>query len=107
VKYEEEIWTLDPHVPSEYFSKPGPELDEAWRKLLKRKQISYETSERFLNTTPDQTIRLSDTEFERLGRKDGIKLPGGGNFGMLMVYHNLHCLVNAMAMNLSDPSNHV
>ncbi|KAH7323277.1 hypothetical protein B0I35DRAFT_510442 [Stachybotrys elegans] len=59
-----------------YFGKPTPELDSRWEDLLKY-----------------QWLQVPQADMERLGRvEEGIKLPGGGYFGTLAVFHDLHCL---------------
>jgi hypothetical protein len=47
-------------------------------------------------------IRVSEDEFQSLGREEGVKLPGGGYLGTLMVYHHFHCLVFARPHKFSS-----
>ncbi|KAI8633285.1 hypothetical protein F5Y19DRAFT_471556 [Xylariaceae sp. FL1651] len=59
-----------------YFGRPSPELDARWKELLQY-----------------QWLQVPESDMRKLGRIDeGIKLPGGGYFGTLAVFHDLHCL---------------
>ncbi|KAI3331419.1 hypothetical protein HD806DRAFT_477306 [Xylariaceae sp. AK1471] len=59
-----------------YFGKPSSELDAKWKELLKY-----------------QWLQIPESDMKRLGRvEEGIRLPGGGYFGTLAVFHDLHCL---------------
>jgi hypothetical protein len=41
----------------------------------------------------DSNVRLSQADFDALGREEGVALPDGGYAGVLNVYHELHCIV--------------
>ncbi|KAI0107897.1 hypothetical protein GGR51DRAFT_548347 [Nemania sp. FL0031] len=59
-----------------YFGKPTPELDARWKELLKY-----------------QWIQIPESDMKKLGRvEEGIRLPDGGYYATLAVYHDLHCL---------------
>ncbi|KAJ6441506.1 Peroxisomal hydratase-dehydrogenase-epimerase [Purpureocillium lavendulum] len=59
-----------------YTGEPRPEVDNAWRELLKY-----------------NNIRVSDAWVHRWGREhEAVKLPDGGYLGMLSVFHELHCI---------------
>ncbi|KAF8865831.1 hypothetical protein BDZ45DRAFT_683824 [Acephala macrosclerotiorum] len=76
MNFEAKVYDVPGEVKSPYVGQPRPELDQAWHDLLQY-----------------QNIRISADEMERLGRlEDSIELPGGGYFGSLMVYHQLHCI---------------
>ncbi|KAI0153131.1 hypothetical protein GGR57DRAFT_512940 [Xylariaceae sp. FL1272] len=59
-----------------YFGEPSAALDARWEELLQY-----------------QWIQVPKSDMRRLGREEeGIQLPGGGYFGTLAIFHDLHCL---------------
>lgn len=61
--------------------------------------VRYNTDPAVLTSSSmaDQNLYVEAEDLEKLGVLDeGVKLPNGGYYASLMVYHQLHCLVREL-----------
>ena len=84
---------------SAYAGEPSPELDTAWHELLKRSLNPPSPPNRNSanHSSADSPIRIAASELARANRSNGVELSDeeGGYWGMLSVYHQLHCIGSA------------
>ena len=78
VTYQKVTYDAELNGTSPFRGEPRPELDQAWRDLIKH-----------------ANIRISEDELQRINRKTIELHDGSGYLGQLGVYHHLHCLVCA------------
>ncbi|KAF7957961.1 hypothetical protein EAE96_003528 [Botrytis aclada] len=75
IQYEKYVFNAAPNLTSPYVGKSRPSLDQAWHDLLKH-----------------TNMRISADELAKVDR-DSIPLGhGGGYYGEIAVFHELHCL---------------
>ena len=76
--------------------QPRPELDEAWRKLIKCLHKSFPLASpqnRLTRCFPDQSIRVQKEDLVRINRTSlPLNDDGGGYLAVVDVFHELHCL---------------
>lgn len=76
VQYQKVAYNGKLHEINPYRGDPRPELDKAWRDLLR-----------------NSNIRISKEELQRMNRTSIELYDGSGYHGQLNAYHHLHCLV--------------
>jgi hypothetical protein len=82
------------HLGGNPFSQPpGPELDEAWHRLLAGNYFNYWSAKRKLIHSQGMNIAVSPKWLDPFGTSSVRLADNSGVLAQLGVYHELHCLV--------------